>query len=135
MGFPYAVVGPAEDPYTGEIQIGTAVLLTDSDGQADGFLLAVYNADELNAELKRMTYESTINSFPVQKGSIAAAINDEDGRFIAHTDDSMIGQKAGDYLLTLKTGTSFEGFTDYKGEKNVHLCECRKRENPDLSGS
>ena len=82
-----------------------------------------------------MTYESTINSFPVQKGSIAAAINDEDGRFIAHTDDSMIGQKAGDYLLTLKTGTSFEGFTDYKGEKNVHLCECRKRENPDLSGS
>ena len=121
MGFPYAVVGPAEDPYTGEIQIGTAVLLTDSDGQADGFLLAVYNADELNAELKRMTYESTINSFPVQKGSIAAAINDEDGRFIAHTDDSMIGQKAGDYLMTLKTGTSFEGFTDYKGEKCASL--------------
>ena len=126
MGYPYAVVGPAEDPYTGEIQIGTAVLLTDSDGQADGFLLAVDNADELNAELKRMTYESTINSFSVQKGSIAAAINDEDGRFIAHTDDSMIGQKAGDYLLTLKTGTSFEGFTDYKGEK---MCISANAEN------
>lgn len=117
MGYPYAVVGPAADPYTGRMQIGVAVLMTDGEGRPDGFLLAVYGAEELTKELKRASYENTVNSFAVRKGHIAAAINDEDGRFIAHTNPEMIGQKAADYLEDYEPGTSFEGFVRYNGEQ------------------
>ena len=116
MGYPYAVAGPAADPYTGRMQLGTAILMTDEEGQPDGFLLAVYSAGDLNSELKRMSYESTVNGFTVQEGHIAAAINNEDGRFIAHTDPDMIGQRSEDYLKAVEPGSSFEGFTEYKGK-------------------
>ena len=115
MGYPWAVVGPAADPYTGRMQLGTAILMTDGEGQPDGFLLAVYSAGDLSAELKRMKYENAVNSFAVQNGHIAAAVSNEDGRFIAHTDTEMIGRKAADYLEDFVPGNSFEGFTDYNG--------------------
>lgn len=120
LGYPYAVVGPAADPYTGRVQLGTAILMTDRQGNPDGFLLAVYSAEELNAELKRMSYESTVNSFAVQPGHIAAAISDENGCFIAHSDPGMIGQRAENYVDDYEPGRSFEGFTDYNG-KSVYL--------------
>ena len=116
MGYPYAVAGPAADPYTGRMQLGTAILMTDAEGQPDGFLLAVYSAEELNAELERMSYENTVNNTSVRKGYAAAAISDEDGRFIAHTDPEMIGKKAEDSLPEYEPGSSFEGFTDYNGK-------------------
>ena len=120
MGYPSAVVGPEADPYTKETQIGTAVLMTDSEGQPDGFLLAVYSAVDMAAELKRMELKNTVNHFVVQKGHIAAAINDKDGTFIAHTDPEMIGQRAEDWLADVKPGSSFEGFTEY-GRENVYV--------------
>lgn len=120
MGYPYAVVGPAADPYTGRMQLGTAIMMTDADGQPDGFLLAVYGAEDLAAELERMSYENAVNSFAVQKGQIAAAISDEDGRFVASSDPGLIGQKAEDYLDDFESGSSFEGFTEYRG-KGVYV--------------
>ena len=120
LGYPYAVVGPAADPYTGRVQLGTAILMTDRQGNPDGFLLAVYSAEELNAELERMSYESTVNSFAVQPGHIVAAISDENGCFIAHSDPGMIGQRAENYVDDYEPGRSFEGFTDYNG-KSVYL--------------
>ena len=116
LGYPYAVSGPAADPYTGRMQFGTAVLMTDGKGGPDGFLLAVYSADDLAAELRRMSYENTVSSFVVQDGHIAAVINDEDGCFTAHTDPEMIGQSAGDLLKTVEPGSSFEGVAHYNGE-------------------
>ena len=118
-GYPYAVAGPTVDAYTGSTQLGAAVLMTDSEGLPDGFLLAVYSADGLNAELKRMKLESTVNNFAVQQGHIAAAINDE-GYFIAHTDPQMIGQKAENYLQAVEPGSSYEGFTKYD-RKSVYV--------------
>ena len=116
MGYPYAVSGPAADPYTGRMQFGTAILMTDAEGQADGFLLAVYSTGGLEAELARMSYETTVNNIAVREGQIACAISDEDGRFIAHTEPGMIGRKAEDFLGVYKPGSSFEGYTSYKGE-------------------
>ncbi|MBR0044323.1 MAG: mechanosensitive ion channel [Synergistaceae bacterium] len=117
MGYPYAVVGPAADPYTKRMQFGAAIMITDRKGQPDGFLLAVYSAGGLNAEFNRMSYENIINNFAVQKGHIAAAINDATGRFIAHTDKKIIGLKAADFLDDdVKPGSIFEGFTDYNDE-------------------
>lgn len=115
MGYPCAVVGPAADPYTGQMQLGTAILMTDKEGQPDGFLLAVYNAEEMNAELERTSYENTINTNAVGKGYVVAAINDEDGRFIAHTDPEMIGLKAADFIQGYEPTGSFDGFTVYNG--------------------
>lgn len=120
MGYPYAVAGPTADPYTGRMQLGTAIMMTDADRQPDGFLLAVYGAEELAAELERMSYENAVNSFAVQKGQIAAAISNEDGRFIASSDPGLIGQKAGDYLDDYEPDSSFEGFTEYRG-KGVYI--------------
>ena len=120
LGYPSAVVGPAADPYTERIQLGTAVLMTDEDGQPDGFLLAVYSVSELNKELKRMSYENTVNSFAVRNGQIAAAISDKDGNFIAHTDPGMIGLKAANFLESFELDSSYEGFTKYNGE-NVYV--------------
>ena len=117
MGYPCAVVGPAADPYTGKMQFGAAILITDSRGQPDGFLLAVYSAGNLNAELERMSYENAVNNFAVRKDHIAAAVNNEDGRFIAHTDKKMIGLKANDFLEDFKPGNIFEGFTEYNGKR------------------
>ena len=118
LGYPYAVVGPEADPYTGAMQLGTAILMTDSAGQPDGFLLAVYNTKDMNAVLKSISYENTVNSQVVRKDYIAAAISDKDGLFIAHTDPKMIGQKASDYLTAYEPGASFEGFLKYI-EKNM----------------
>ena len=120
MGYPYAVAGPAADPYTGRIQLGTAIMMTDADRQPDGFLLAVYGAEDLAAELERMSYESAVSSFALQAGQIAAAISDEDGRFIASSDPGLIGQKAEDYLDDFESGSSFEGFTEFRG-KGVYV--------------
>ena len=117
MGYPSAIVGPAADPYTGKMQIGTAILMTDEAGKPDGFLLAVYSAGDLNAELKRMGYVNTINTCDVHAGHLVAAINNEDGRFIAHTNPEMIGQKAEDFLEDFKPGASFEGYTEYNGRE------------------
>ena len=116
MGYPYAVSGPAADPYTGRMQFGTAILMTDAEGQADGFLLAVYGTGDLEAELARMSYETTVNNTAVREGQIACAISDEDGRFIAHTEPEMIGQRAEDFLEGYQPVSSFEGYTYYKGE-------------------
>ena len=115
LGYPSAVVGPAADPYTGQMQIGAAILMTNGDGQPDGFLLAVFNAKDLNAQLKQMGYIHTVNHFAVQKGHIAAAIN-EAGEFVAHTDPTMIGQKAEDYLDDFDPGVNYEGYTKYNGK-------------------
>ena len=116
MGYPSTVVGPAADPYTGWMQIGTAFLMTDEEEKADGFLLAVYSAGDLNREIERMSLESTVNNFAVQKDHIAAAIKDKDGLFVAHTDPMMIGQNAKDFLDDdFQTGVSFEGYTEYMG--------------------
>ena len=119
LGYPYAVAGPAADPYTGRMQLGTAVLMTDSKGTPDGFLLAVYSAGELAAELDRMSFKSTVSNYVVPDGQIAAVISDEDGSFIAHTDPEMIGQNAGDLLKTIEPGSSFEGFAVCDGK---HVC-------------
>ena len=116
LGYPYAIVGPETDAYSGRTQIGAAILMEDAEGAADGFLLAVYSAGDLNRTLKSMSYENAVNSFAVRTG-YAAATRDEDGRFIAHTVPEMIGQKAADYLGDYEPGTSFEGFTDYLGVK------------------
>ena len=116
MGYPYIAVGPAADPYTGKMQLGTAILMTDGEGQPDGFLLAVYSAEDLTAELKRMKAENAVNNFAVKKGHIAALINDEDGCFTAHTDRNMIGLLAGDFLEKVVPGSNYEGLIDYKEE-------------------
>ena len=120
LGYPHTVSGPAADPYTGRMQLGTAILMTDKAGNPDGFLLAVYSAEDLNAEIKRLSYENTINSFAVQDNHLAAAVSDEDGRFIAHTKADMIGQKAESVLEYFTPGSGFEGFTRYK-DNSVYL--------------
>ena len=119
LGYPDAVVGPAEDAYTGKSQLGTAILMKDGEGRPDGFLLAVYSAGDLKATLKRMSYENAVNSFVVQKDQVAAAVSDETGCFIAHTDPKMIGKKAEDVLEVYEPGKSFEGFSVYNGK---HAC-------------
>ena len=120
LGYPYTVVGPEADPYTGQMQLSAAILMKDKEDQPDGFLLAVFSTEDLNSELKRMTYENAVNSFSVQKGHTVAAINNEDGRFIAHTDPELIGQKSADYLPSIEPGSSFEGYTDYN-EKGMYV--------------
>lgn len=120
LGYPSAVSGPAADPYSEKMQIGAAIMMTNSAGQPDGFLLAVYSAGDLTAELKRMKLENTINTFHVLKGHTAAAINDADGCFIAHTDPRMIGLKAENYLTEVTPGSSYEGFATWNGT-NVYV--------------
>ena len=117
MGYPYAVVGPEADSYTGKMQLGTAILMTDREGLPDGFLLAVYGTEKLTAELERMSYENAVDSFAVREGHTAAAISEKDGRFIAHTDKKIIGQKAVNFLKYFEPGTIFNGFTYYNGQR------------------
>ena len=116
LGYPYVVVGPAADSYTGKMQLSTAILMTNEEGQPDGFLLAAYSAGDLSAELKRMGYENAVNSCTVQQGHIAAAVRNEDGVFIAHTDSRMIGQKAENFLNGFEPGINYEGFGQYDGK-------------------
>ena len=116
LGYPSAIVGPSPDPYTGRMQFSSARLLKDAEGQPDGFLLAVFDGGDLKAALTEMSYENTVNSFTVRKGCVAAAVSVEDGRFIAHTDPDMIGQKAEDFLEDYDPATSFEGFSAYRGQ-------------------
>ena len=120
MGYPSAMIGPEADPYTNQMQISSAILMTDGGGTPDGFLLAVFSAGDLNAEMNRMKLENTVNQFIVQENHVAAAVNDADGLFIAHTDPKMIGLKAANYLEDFEPGNSYEGFTEYNG-KNVYL--------------
>ena len=115
MGYPYAVVGPAADPYTGKMQIGTAILMTDGENQPDGFLLAVYNFENLAADLKRIKYENVVDNYLVQNGQVVAVINNENGCFIAHTDSYMIDLRAAEFLENIEPGNSFEGLAVYKG--------------------
>lgn len=123
LGYPNAVVGPEPDPYTGKMQLSTAILMTDAEGKADGFLLAVYDAGGLKEKLNRTTYEAAVNGFTVEKGHVAAAVRNEDGIFIAHSDPSMIGRKAADFLGEIEPGSDFEGSTVCNG---VRMSVCAK---------
>ncbi len=116
MGYPHIVTEPAADPYTGQMQMGAAVLMTDAQGQPDGFLLAVYSAAELKNEYDRMSEVNTINDYVVNEGKIVAAIDDKDGIFIAHTNPRMIGQKASTVFAEYEPGAGYEGFAQYNGE-------------------
>ena len=120
LGYPYAVAEPSADPYTGEVQIGAAILMTDEEGLPDGFLLAVFDADDLKTELEGVNIENTVNSFAVQEGHMAVLINEADKCFLAHTDPGMIGRKAEEVLVIPDPGSNFEGFTTYNG-KNVYV--------------
>ncbi|MBO5551536.1 MAG: mechanosensitive ion channel, partial [Lachnospiraceae bacterium] len=114
LGYPYAVVGPEKDPYTGKQQIGAAVLLTKDDGMADGFLLAVFNAGDLNMELDKASLENTVNEVDTTNGYKAAVIDNETGLFLAHTDKNKIGMEAD--LTEEVYGGDYAGFTEYDEE-------------------
>jgi len=120
LGYPSVVAEPAADLYTGEVQIGAAILMTDDEGLPDGFLLTVFDADDLRSELEGVNIENTVNSFAVQEGHKAALVNDADNRFLAHTDPGMIGQKAEEVLDSFEPGSNFEGFTSYN-DKDVYV--------------
>ena len=116
LGYPSAVVGPGADPYTGKQQIGAAVLLTGDDGLADGFLLAVFDAESMAAELEKESLEHTVGTFAVVNGYKAAVINNEDGIILAHTDEEMIGSDARNYITEDAFGKDYADFTDYNRE-------------------
>ncbi|MBQ9008737.1 MAG: mechanosensitive ion channel [Clostridia bacterium] len=116
-GYPSVIVGPEKDPYTNRLQMGVAVLLTKEDGQSDGFVLAQFNADSLNRELKQTTIENTTNKFAVSDRQTAAVVNKADGIFLAHTDPYMIGQKASSYLDEETYSGKYESFTLYDGKE------------------
>ena len=116
FGYPSVVVGPKKDPYSGQTQLGVAVLLMRDDGQADGFLLAVFGAGELQSELDSVSLENTVNTFVVAEGYKVAVVNNEDGLILAHTDSKKIGQNIANYLPEGVYGDDFEGFTDYGGK-------------------
>ena len=116
LGYPSVVVGPEKDPYSGRQQIGAAILMTGDKGQPEGFLLAVFDAGAMNAELSKESLENTVNTFGVGKGYKAAVISNEDGRFIAHTDPDLIGLEAAYYITEEAFGTDYEGFTEYDGK-------------------
>ena len=116
LGYPFAVVGPAEDPYTKKQQIGTAILMTKETGEPDGFLLAVFDAAAMNAELENETLEHTVSSFAVTEGNEAAVIDNETGVFLAHTDENKIGLKADYYIATDTYGDDYAGFAEYDGK-------------------
>lgn len=120
LGYPSAVVGPKENPYSGKQEIGAAVLLTRDEGLADGFLLAVFDADAMNAELKKASLENTVNTFAVAEGCEAAVINEEDGKFIACTDPGKVGYEAQYYIATEAYGDEYADFTEYDG-KNMYV--------------
>ena len=117
LGYPYAVVGPSEDPYTKKQQIGTAVLMTTKSGEPDGFLLAVYDAGAMNKALKSESLEHTVSTFAVAAGNEVAVVNDETGIFIAHTDQKKIGHDAEDYITKDAYGKDYAGFTTYDGRE------------------
>ncbi|MDO5703004.1 MAG: mechanosensitive ion channel, partial [Lachnospiraceae bacterium] len=116
LGYPDIVVGPETDPYSGLMQLGIAVLMTDKEGKPDGFLLTVYSAVDMAKEMAYLSYEKQINSYNVHNGHVVAAVNDEDGRFIAHSDPEMIGQKAENYLSGYVPGNSYGGYMLYNGK-------------------
>ena len=117
LGYPSAVVGPEKDPYSGKQQIGAAVLLTQADGLADGFLLAVFDASDMNAELDGGSLENTVNTYAVTDGYKAALIDNETGLILAHTDQDMIGIDARFYIPEEAIGTDYAGFTESDGER------------------
>ena len=120
LGYPSALAGPAADPYTGQPQLGAAILLKDAEGQPDGFLLSVFDAQTLQRELDGESIESAVNGFVVQNGHAAAVVDDAEGRFLAHTEAKMIGQRVADHLPSYEPGTEIEGFSTYNG-KNVYI--------------
>ena len=117
LGYPSVVVGPEKDPYTEKQQIGAAALLTQDNGQAGGFLLAVFDADRLNEALKKESLQNTVNSFALVKGHKAAVINKEDGLYLAHTDAKKIGLKAENDMAADVYGSDYAGYTEYEGQE------------------
>jgi small conductance mechanosensitive channel len=115
LGYPSVMVGPENDPYTNKQQIGAATLFTKENGEADGFLLAVFDAAAMNAELAGTSLENTVNKAVVTDGYKAAVIRNEDGQFIANTDENKIGLSAEYYITTDAYGDDYEGFTEYDG--------------------
>ena len=121
-GYPYVVTEPAKDPITGDVQYSSAALISDDKGQADGFAAAVFDGTALGKKMNELSLVSRVNDFPVQDGGTVALVDEDSGKFIAHTRAKMIGQTAANYLSETVLGRDFGGFTNYNGAE-VYLSE------------
>ncbi len=116
LGYPSIVVGPQKDSYTQKMQISVAVLMKQDDGTSDGFLLSVFDTNEIAVALDMESLESTVTNFPTTGIYMAAVVNKESGLFIAHSDITQIGHEAKGYLDEDVLNRNYEGFTEYGGE-------------------
>ncbi len=119
-GYSYMVTEPAMDPITGIYMFSVASLITDPEGLPDGFLLMAVNANDYVAALDQISLENTVNNFIVLDGQLAAMVDEETGRFTTHTDHSVIGKPASDYLSDTVLNRNYDGFTSYD-HSNVYL--------------
>ncbi len=128
LGYPSVIVGPELDNYSGKTQINVAVLLKKDDGTADGFLLAAFGTDEIEAVLVNESLESTVLQFPVSDLCKAAVAKIEGGVFIAHSDIEMIGHEAAEVLDESVLNGNYEGFTEYD-RKSAYVSSFQAGEN------
>ena len=114
-GRPYVVTEPTLDESLGVTSHTVASLVTDFEGLPDGILvMAVDDTFVMNA-IQRDSLAGVVSGFATLVDQVAAVVDDETGKILAHSDASLIGQQADEYIDQGIIGRNYEGFSFYNG--------------------
>lgn len=98
---------------TGQYEHTIATLIEDEDGLPDGFLVMAVNDDDYMAEVDDASLEGIVSGYTARDGQEVAVVDNETGLFTAHTNESMVGETAANYLDPNVLGRNYEGYTAY----------------------
>lgn len=117
QGYAQVETPTQKNEVTGKYERTIATLITNRDGLPDGMLVMVVDDDAYMSDIGDASLEGVVKSFTPRDGQIVAVVDNETGKFAAHTTGAMVGEAAENYLDKGVLGRDFEGYTTYDGRE------------------
>ena len=118
QGREYLIQEAGKDELSGEYVQFIGVTLRDSNGIADGFIQICVKPTQLEAVLDNMQIDKILSNMKVGNDGVVFAIDKENGKFVYHPDEKLIGKKASSYGITeSEMADGYSGYINIGSEK------------------
>ncbi len=124
-GIPYYISDEVDSVYLNSPCLFAGAILTDKNGEPDGFLQLAINPDDMQKALNTGEISNVLGTFNGTNDSYAFAIDKNTGLFIFHPNPSYINKPALDYGMEEKElRDDYSGYITINNEKL--FCECNE---------
>ncbi len=120
-GTPYVLQDEADTKYLEKPYLYVGSILTDPNGDPDGFVQLAFDPAFIAEPLKSASVEYVLSTYSGTNSSFVFAVDKITGEFKYHPEDSYIGKAAADHGITTKAMTDgYAGYITVSGVK--YLC-------------